>query len=52
MTDWQDIDWQEKMTDCRYVEWLEKMTDRKYVEWQEQNSVHPDLKYRFHSRFP
>ena len=51
MTDWKYIDWQEKVTDWKYVEWQEKVANWKYVEWEEQNSVHPDLKNRFHPRF-
>ena len=51
MTDWQYVYWNEKVTDWKYVGWQNKETDWQYVKWDEQNSVHPDLKYRFNPRF-
>ena len=51
MTDWQYVYWNEKVTDWKYVGWQNKETDWQYVKWQEQNSVSPDLKYRFNPRF-
>ena len=51
MTDWQYVYWNEKVTDWKYVGWQNKETDWQYVKWQEQNSVPPDLKYRFNPRF-
>ena len=40
-----------QVTDLQKVEWQQQVTDWKYIEWQKQNSVHLDLKYRFHPCF-